>query len=237
MRHLLCSSIALTLLTQAPQLSCLNSSIECLAELTEKAIAHNLEIQSIDERLVLGDERIDHARRRRWTNYITMDPIRLIQNILGGGDVQRDRIDIADLELRQADLVRRRWEVSEAIAQEVIDRVLEWERLDRQVGLMITQLHTQRQRAAVIEAGYRTGVGSTPSMLTVWQQTEDLEARLLETQIDQNQVRQKLEGVVYEKSNYQNGGIAAPSWDRADSDTGNSGAVGSDSELERGSDL
>ena len=237
MRHLLSSAIALSLLAQTPQLPCLNSSVECLAQLTEEAIAHNLEIQAIDERLVLGDERIDHARRRRWTNYITTDPIRLIQNLLGGGDVQRDRIDIAELELRQADLVRRRWEVSEAIASEVIDRVLEWERLDRQVGLMIAQLHTQRQRAAVIEAGYRTGSGSTPSMLTVWQQTEDLEARLLETQIDQNQVRQELEGVVYEKSNYQNDGIAAPSWDRADSDTGNSGAVGSDSELERGSDL
>ena len=34
-------------------------------------------------------------------------------------------------------------------------------------------------------------------MLTVWQQTEDLEAQLLETQIDQNQTRQGLEMVVY----------------------------------------
>lgn len=203
------------------ELPCLNSSVECLAELTELAIAHNLEIQSIDERLVLGDDRITFARRRRWTNYITTDPIRLIQNILGGGDVQRDRLDIAELELRQADLVRRRWEVTEAIASDVVDLVLEWESLDRKADAMVGQLQTQQQREAVMEAAYRTGSGRTTSMLSVWQRTEDLEARLIETQIDQNQIRQELERVVYEVATTTGN-------DTSDSDRGDrpSGMVG-----------
>ena len=178
-------------------LPCLNSSTECLTELTESAIAHSLEIQSIDERLVLGDDRIRHARQRRWTNLITSDIPRLIANILGGGDMQRDRIAIAELELRQADLVRRRWEVSEAIARDIIDLVLDWEQLGRRLELMDTQLQTQQQREAVMEAAYRTGSGSTASMLVTWQRTEDMEARLLEWQVEQTQTRQELERLVF----------------------------------------
>ncbi|MEM7772288.1 MAG: hypothetical protein AAF327_17465 [Cyanobacteria bacterium P01_A01_bin.37] len=195
-------SLMLRLLLWSPvmaqtSLPCLTSSVECLSELTEAAIAHNLEIQSIDERLVLGDERISHARRRRWTNLITSDIPRLIANILGGGDMQRDRIAIAELEFRQAELVRRRWEVSEAIAQNIVDLVLDWERLERRLALMETQLQTQRQRAAVMEAAYRTGSGSTASMLVTWQRTEDMEARVLEWQVDQMQTRQELERLVF----------------------------------------
>ncbi|MGB3495208.1 MAG: hypothetical protein WBA57_20935 [Elainellaceae cyanobacterium] len=181
----------------AQELPCLESSLDCLATLTERAIARNPEIQSIDERLELGDDRIHYSRRRRWTNYITTDPVRLVQNLLGGGDVQRDRLVIADLELQQADLVRRRWEVSEAIAQTIIDEVLNWERLDRQLELLDSQMLTQQQQQAVMEASYRTGSGSTATMLTVWQRAEELEARLIETQIDQTQTRQGLERLVF----------------------------------------
>lgn len=145
----------------------------------------------------MGDDRIHYSRRRRWTNYITTDPVRLVQNLLGGGDVQRDRLVIADLELQQADLVRRRWEVSEAIAQTIIDEVLNWERLDRQLELLDSQMLTQQQQQAVMEASYRTGSGSTATMLTVWQRAEELEARLIETQIDQTQTRQGLERLVF----------------------------------------
>lgn len=182
------------------------------------AIDNSLEIRAIDERLVLGDENIDHAKKRRWTNYITLDPIRLVQNVLGGGDVQRDRIDIAELELRQADLIRRRWEVTEDTAQTVVDLVLDWESLDRRVGLQIAQLQTQRQREAVVEAGYRTGSGSTTSMLSIWQRTEDLEARLLETEIDKTQIRQELEGIIYGPVDYQE--TIAPTRDTTAIDSG-----------------
>lgn len=183
--------------TAQTSLPCLSSEVECLSELAELAIAHSLEIQSIDDRLVLGDDRISHAQRRRWTNLITSDIPRLIANILGGGDMQRDRLDIAELEFRQAELVRRRWEVTEAIASQVVDLVLDWERLERRLELAETQLQTQRQRAEVMEAAYRTGSGSTASMLVTWQRTEDMEARLLEWQVEQETIQGQLESVVY----------------------------------------
>ena len=85
-------------------LPCKNSSPECIKLLTQRAIDYSPElltieerIQIISERLELMEEKIDYSQKKTWTNYITLDPIRLIQNIFGGGDLQRDRIAITDL--------------------------------------------------------------------------------------------------------------------------------------------
>lgn len=116
-----------------------------------------------------------------------IDPLRLIQNLLGGGEVQRNRLAIADLEIGAADLVRRREEVAESLAREVIDGVLEYEALGRRLALLESQLETQRQRQAVMEVSYRTGQGSTATMLSVWQRTEDLQAQIEEVGIEREQ--------------------------------------------------
>ena len=44
--------------------------------------------------------------------------------------------------------------------------------------------------------GYRMGQGSTGTMLTVWQQTDDLEARRVEVAIAQERVVAELEQMV-----------------------------------------
>ena len=137
-----------------------------------------------------------YQRSQQWTNYLTLDPMQLIQNLLGGGAVQRNEIAIAELEMRAADLIRRRQEVAEGLGREVIRLVLRWERLRRDAELLDSQLLTQRQRVAVLEAGYRTGGGSTPSMLSVWQRTEDLAARREEKAIEQSQVQRELAQLV-----------------------------------------
>ncbi|MEA5467038.1 hypothetical protein [Leptothoe sp. PORK10 BA2] len=80
--------------------------MECLTELTQQAIAQSSEIEAINGQLELTAQRQDYAVARQWTNYLTLDPIRLIQNVLGGGDVQRERIAIATLELEAANLIR-----------------------------------------------------------------------------------------------------------------------------------
>jgi hypothetical protein len=71
-------------------------------QLTEKAIAKSNKLKHLDEKIALIDERlkvmdkrIDHAHNRSWTNYVTIDPVKLLQNIFGGGDVQKDKIVIA----------------------------------------------------------------------------------------------------------------------------------------------
>lgn len=167
--------------------------MECLETLTQQAIAQSSEIEAINQQLALTAERQDYAEARQWTNYLTLDPIRLVQNVLGGGDVQRDRIAIATLELETANLIRRREEVAEGITREVLDLVLAHEKTVRNGELLASQLETQRQRVAVRESAYRTGHSSTESMLSLWQRTEDLETRCGENRIDSQLIVTELE--------------------------------------------
>lgn len=140
-------------------------------------------------------QRIDYAESRRWTNYLTLDPLELVQNLLGGGDVQRDQVAIASLEVQAADLVRRREEVAEDLAREVIALVMDHERLDRELTLLASQLETQQLQQAVQESAYRTGQGNTVQMMSVWQRTEDLQAQQQERSVAQAQVRRQLEQI------------------------------------------
>lgn len=73
--------------------------------------------------------------------------------------------------------------------------MLEDEQLSRQLELLGSQLVTQRHRQAVMEVGYRMVEGTTGIMLTVWQQTEDLEARRVEMAIAQRRVVVELEQI------------------------------------------
>lgn len=149
------------------------------------AIARSPEVAAINERLELANRHVKYAERRRWTSYLTLDPLRLVQNILGGGAIQEQRLAIADLEIQAADLVRRRAEIAEGLAKEVVESVLSWERLSREIALLDSQIQTQQHRRLVLEAAYRTGQGSTTNMLGVWQRTDDLAAASREVRIEQ----------------------------------------------------
>mgnify|MGYP001791367426 CR=1 FL=1 len=151
--------------------------------LTQQAINRSSEIEAINQQLLLTAERQDYAEARQWTNYLTLDPVRVVQNVLGGGDVQRDRIAIAGLELETANLIRRREEVAEDITSDVVDLVLSHNVFIRRGELAYTRLVTQQQREAAQEAKYRTGQSNTDSMLRTWQRTEELTARCEENRI------------------------------------------------------
>ena len=110
----------------------------------------------------MGEARIDHASRARWTHYLTLDVVRLVQNLLGGGEMQRDRIQIAELELRQADLIRRRQEVAEGLGRDVIRLVLRWERLERDVELLDSQLLTRCRWVSSWRRGTEPGAVPPP---------------------------------------------------------------------------
>ena len=150
----------------------------------------------IEERLELSNDRIGYAEARQWTDYLTLDPVELIQNIFGGGAVQRNRLAIADLEVQVADLIRRREEVAEALAREVVDQVLEVEQLGRRLELLDAQIVTQEQREAVLEVSYRMGEGSTINMLGIWQQTEDMVAKRAELAITRERLVTELERLI-----------------------------------------
>ena len=69
--------------------------MDCLEMLTQQAIAQSSEIEAINQQLELTAERQEYAEARQWTNYLMMDPVWLIQSVLGSGDVQRDRLALA----------------------------------------------------------------------------------------------------------------------------------------------
>ena len=46
------------------------------------------------------EDKVKYYKSRNWTNFITLEPVKLIQNIFGGGDVQRNQLTITDIETK-----------------------------------------------------------------------------------------------------------------------------------------
>jgi hypothetical protein len=67
-------------------LMCHNNQPTCLNQLTQAAIATNLELKTIDQRLTATQTRIDQQRRGKWKTWVQPNPIGIVANILGGGD-------------------------------------------------------------------------------------------------------------------------------------------------------
>ncbi len=129
-------------------------------------------ITLIEQRLELAEDRIEYTRKKKWTNYISTNPINILQNIFGGGDVQRDNIAIASLEIRTADLLAAKAELERQQEEEKVklrDRVLrlllDYEAAQRRHELLTSQLKTLEQQQRVARVSYRMGRGSTSQIL------------------------------------------------------------------------
>ncbi len=195
---------------------CLSSSSECIELLAAKAIgfatarsaiANSPELVTLDEqitlidkRLEVADKRSDHTSKKRWTNYISSDPLRIAANLLGGGDVQRDNIAIADLEVKSAELEayranlhRRKAEVESQLREEILSLVLEYEAEERKYVLAQSKLATYSQQRQLIEIEYQYGNGSTTQMLSMWQQGESLEAEVIQVKSKKTEITRKIQ--------------------------------------------
>ena len=197
---------------------CLNSSDECVAELTEKAIASSFKLETlaeritlIDERLELAEDKIDYVSKKSWTNYISTNPVNIIQNIFGGGDVQRDRIAIASLEIRTADLLaakaeleRQQEEEKVQIGDRVLRLLLDYEAAQRRYELLTSQLQTLEQQQKVARVSYRRGRGSTSQMLGMSDKRDRTIEKIVDTEIKKDEAVRELEQlVVYQFFGYQ----------------------------------
>ena len=205
-----------TTAVRAETLPCLNSSTKCIEQLTEKAIANSGELQTLEERIGLLDRRlslagesINYAESKMWTNYVPdsfapnpltiINPFSWIKNLFGGGDIQRSRIAIANLELRKAnveaqraELERRYSEVQSRTREEILTLVLEYEAAGRQAALIAAQLNNHRVISKVVEVEYRFGGSSTESYLAAVEKKERLENQLIQTQIAQAESKRKI---------------------------------------------
>jgi predicted ATPase len=189
------------------ELPCLDTSSECIEQLTERAIANSSELVTLDEqialidkRLVVAGERIEHTSKKRWTNYLSTDPLRIAANVFGGGDVQKVTIAIADLEVKSAELEadranlhRRQAEVKSQLKEDILGLVLEYEAAEREYVLAQSKLATYNQQRQLIEIDYQFGNGSTTQMLSMWQQGESLEANVMETESQKVEITRKLQ--------------------------------------------
>ncbi len=201
-------------ISNSQELPCLDISSECIEKLTEKAIANsselailNQQIALIDRRLEVAGKRIEHTSKKRWTNFLSTDPLRIAANVFGGGDVQRDNIAIANLEIRSAELEayranlhRRQAEVRSELREEVFALVLEYEAAEREYVLAHSKLATHNQQRQLIEIDYQFGSGSTTQMLSLWQQGESLAAQVIQAENKKTQITRKIQQLTGIKS-------------------------------------
>ncbi|MGK7898090.1 MAG: hypothetical protein AB4372_31850 [Xenococcus sp. (in: cyanobacteria)] len=177
-----------------------------MAELTERAIANSFKLETlasritlIDERLELAEDRIDYVSKKSWTNYISTNPVNIIQNIFGGGNVQRDRIAIASLEIRTADLLAAKAELERQQSEEKVkigDRVLrlllDYEAAERRYELLTSQLQTLEQQRRVARVSYRNGRGSTSQMLSMGDKRDRTIEKIVEVEIRKDEAVREL---------------------------------------------
>jgi outer membrane protein TolC len=144
-------------------------------------------------------ERIEYSENRQWTNYITTDPIKLIQNIFGGGDVQRGRIEIANLEIQTADLEaakalleRQQEETKTFLSNEVLRLVLAYEAASRQETLIQHQLTTYQQQQHIYQISYRLGHSNTSEYMATQIRGEQLQSNIVELETKKSQTIREL---------------------------------------------
>lgn len=188
------------------QLPCLNSSSKCVKQITLRAIANSAKLKQtesrialIDQRLAVTEERIDYTSKKKWTNYISTDPVNIIQNLFGGGGVQRDNIAIASLEIRTTDLLaakaeleRQQEEEKLKIEDNVLRLVLEVEAAKRKYNLLTSSLETLEQQREVIRIAYKFGRGSTNQILGMEDQRDRTIEQLTDVEIDKDESVRRL---------------------------------------------
>lgn len=194
-------------------LPCLDSTSDCVDQLTELAVNNSLEIEALNSQIgMLGDrdhllsDRINYTRSNQWVNLLEnpmTNPVGFIQNIVGGGNYQRSEIAITDLEIKKsqleaygADLSRRKAEVEGVLKQEILTLVLSYERESRQQKLLLTQVENQSLLSNVVEIDYRFGGSSTESYLASIEKQEKLQSQLNQSVINQQEVVRQLDFLI-----------------------------------------
>jgi|GEM_PF-4358823 len=190
-----------------PILPCLDSGNECVEELSKSAIANSFKLETlrsrinlIDERLALAEDRIELAKDKKFLNYISTNPVEILKNIFGGGNVQKDNIAIASLEIRTADLLAARAELERQqlvekmeIGDRVLRLLLDYEAAQRKHELLNNQLANLDVQEKVARVSYRAGRGSTSQIINMSDKRDRLTEKLVEVEIKQTEVVRELQ--------------------------------------------
>ncbi|MGK7872403.1 MAG: hypothetical protein AB4426_03535 [Xenococcaceae cyanobacterium] len=176
-------------------LPCLNSTPTCISKLTSLAVQNSLEIANLEERLALANQTISHQKSKLWTSWLNPNPVAVVQNLLGGGDRQTAELRIAQLQLNESELIRRRSQLEEDLGRELTLLVQEYERTVNQLKLAQSEAHLHSTRLSVMDLSYRQGNGSTTQMIGLWQQTDELAVKISELENRRSQVVRLVESL------------------------------------------
>jgi hypothetical protein len=179
--------------------------------LTEAAVSNSPELKLLGEKITIVEQqlellgkRIEYSKKRSWTSYITIDPVKLLQNIFGGGDIQRDKLAIADLQVKTAqlesalaELERRKGEEKTNLGDKVLRLVLDIESSDRTIALIQSQQNTFALQNEVFRIQYRFGQGSTEQLLGMTNKGDRLNEQLTAAQIERDGAVRELKHLLY----------------------------------------
>jgi outer membrane protein TolC len=117
-----------------------------------------------------------------------------IQNLFGGGGVQRDNLAIANLKVRivdllaaKAELERQQEEEKLEIENEVLNLLLNYEAAERKLELLTSQLETLEQQREVVRIAYRMGRGSTNQMLNMENRRDRIIEQVVKVEIEKDE--------------------------------------------------
>ena len=151
----------------------------------------------------MTEDRIEYTSKKKWTNYISANPVDIIQNLFGGGGVQRDNLAIANLEIRTADLLaakaeleRQQEEEKLEIENEVLNLLLDYEAAKRKHGLILSQLETLEQQREVMRIAYKYGRGSTSQLLGMENRRDRTIEQIVEVEVDKNEAVRNIKQLI-----------------------------------------
>lgn len=161
--------------------------------LTLAAVAHSYRIDALETQisiidskdLVIGD-RLEYVDRKRWVNFFANNPVKmpfkLVANILGGGDLQRDRIAIADLEVKRATLLSNKArllanvkEYEYQLREDILELLIEYESSIRALSLIEDRLDSLELKYRVFLIDYTAGQSNTDKFMSFSSKKADLE--------------------------------------------------------------
>ncbi len=144
--------------------------------------------------MAVTEERIDYTSKKKWTNYITTNPVDIIQNFFGGGGMQRDNLAIANLEIRTADLLTAKAELERQqeaeklkLEDKVLHLLLDIDAANRKHELLTSQLETLEQQREVVRIAYKYGRGSTSQLLGMKNRRDRTIEQIVGVEIEKNE--------------------------------------------------
>ncbi len=175
--------------TAQTDLPCEQNTPECVEQLTARAVENSREIRLLDETIKL-------AKRKGWTQYIdvsAIDPltlsIQIVRNLLGGGERQERKLRIKSLEVARATK-------AEELKTRIIEFLSQIESAKRRTEYSRLALENHQTRLALVEINYRSGEGSTETMLTLWQRTDALKAEIEAAETEAKAAWRKLSEII-----------------------------------------